>query len=86
MVGDEEFHFDRRRLIHSQRLHAIEISLHHAAAIDGDRLSGTTSAPGKRVLSRLNGWPVRSPVNASPMSSRATAHDSGSMRFATSSS
>ena len=35
---------------------------------------------------RLNGWPVRSPVNASPMPSRAAAHDSGSMRFATSSS
>jgi Putative peptidoglycan binding domain len=49
-------------------------------------VSGTTSAPGKRVLSRLNGWPVRSPVNASPMPSRAPAHDSGSMRFATSSS
>jgi hypothetical protein len=40
-------------------------------------VSGTTSAPGKRVLSRLNGWPVRSPVNASLMPSRATAHDSG---------
>jgi hypothetical protein len=36
-----------------------------------------------KVLSRLNGWPVRSPVNASLMPSRATAHDSGSMRFAT---
>ena len=33
--------------------------------------------------SRLNGWPVRSPVNASPMPSRATADASGSMRFAT---
>ena len=28
-----------------------------------------------RVLSRLNGWPMRSPVNASPMPSRASAHD-----------
>jgi hypothetical protein len=42
-------------------------------------VSGTTSAPGKRVLSRLNGWPARSPVNASPLPSRATAHDSGSV-------
>ena len=42
-------------------------------------VTGTTSAPGKRVLSRLNGWPVRSPVNASLMPSRAAAHDSGSM-------
>ena len=40
-------------------------------------VSGTTSAPRMRVLSRLNGWPVRSPVNASPMPSRAAAHDSG---------
>ena len=39
-----------------------------------------------RTLSRLNGWPMRSPVNASPRPSRATAHDSGSMRFATPSS
>ena len=30
-----------------------------------------------RVLSRLNGWPMRSPVNASPMPSRASAHDFG---------
>ena len=36
-------------------------------------VSGTTSAPRMRVLSRLNGWPVRSPVNASPMPSRAAA-------------
>ena len=32
-----------------------------------------------RNLSRLNGWPMRSPVNASPKPSRATAHDSGPM-------
>ena len=32
-----------------------------------------------RNLSRLNGWPVRPPVNASPKPSRATAHDSGPM-------
>jgi hypothetical protein len=49
-------------------------------------VTGTTSAPRMRVLSRLNGWPMRSPVNASPMPSRASAHDSGSMRFATPSS
>jgi hypothetical protein len=30
-----------------------------------------------RNLSRLNGWPMRPPVNASPKPSRATAHDSG---------
>ena len=30
-----------------------------------------------RTLSRLNGWPMRSPVNASPRPSRTTAHDSG---------
>jgi hypothetical protein len=35
-----------------------------------------------RTLSRLNGWPMRSPVNASPRPSRATAHDSGPMWIA----
>ena len=40
-------------------------------------VTGTTSAPGMRVLSRLNGWPMRSPANASPIPSRASAHDSG---------
>ena len=30
-----------------------------------------------RVLSRLNGWPMRSAVNASPMPSRASAHELG---------
>ena len=49
-------------------------------------VSGTTSAPRKRELSRLDGWPVHSPVNASPMPSQASAHDLGSMRFATPSS
>jgi hypothetical protein len=38
------------------------------------------------TLSRLNGWPMHSPVNASPRTSRATAHDSGPMWFATPSS
>src|SRR5262249_33989572 len=37
-------------------------------------------------LSRLNGWPVRPPVNASPRPSRAPAHDSGPMWIATPSS
>ena len=37
-------------------------------------------------LSRLNGWPMRPPVNASPKPSRATAHDSGPMWIATPSS
>jgi hypothetical protein len=44
-------------------------------------VSGTTSAPRMRALSRLNGWPMRSRVNASLMPSRAAAHDSGSMRL-----
>ena len=30
-----------------------------------------------RKLSRLNGWPMRPPVNASPRPSRATAHELG---------
>jgi hypothetical protein len=39
-----------------------------------------------RTLSRLNGWPMHSPVNASPKPSRAPAHDSGPMWIATPSS
>jgi hypothetical protein len=39
-----------------------------------------------RKLSRLNGWPMRPPVNASPRPSRATAHDSGPMWIANPSS
>src|SRR6516162_399621 len=46
----------------------------------------TASAPGISFLSRLNGWPARSPADASPTSSRMPAHGSGSMWFATPSS
>ena len=35
------------------------------------------SASRSKSFSRLNGWPVRSPVNASPASSRMPPHDSG---------
>ena len=35
---------------------------------------------------RTNGWPMRSPADALPASSRRTAHGSGPMRFAKSSS
>ena len=38
------------------------------------------------LLSRLDSWPVRSPVDASPPSLRASAHDSGPMWIATPSS
>ena len=34
------------------------------------------------TLSRLNGWPMHSPVNASPRPSQAAAHDSGPMWLA----
>ncbi len=46
----------------------------------------TESAPRMKAISRLNGWPMRSPVNASPVSSRAPAHDSGPMWLAAPSS
>jgi hypothetical protein len=39
----------------------------------------TASAPGISFLSRLNGWPARSPTDASPTSSRMPAHGSGPM-------
>src|SRR4051794_25323294 len=37
----------------------------------------STSASRLKSFSRLNGWPMRSPVNASPASSRMPPHDSG---------
>src|SRR6516162_508833 len=46
----------------------------------------TASAPGIRFLSRLNGWPARSPADASPTPSRTPAHGSGPMWIATPSS
>jgi|SRR6266850_1774394 len=40
------------------------------------------SAPRRNILSRLNTRPARTPVNASPLPSRATTHDSGPVRVA----
>jgi hypothetical protein len=34
----------------------------------------------RKVLSKLNGWPALSPVNASTDPSRSSPHDSGPMR------
>jgi hypothetical protein len=45
----------------------------------------TVSAPGT-LLSRLNGWPMHSPADASPPPLRMTGHGSGPMRIATPSS
>src|SRR5271166_3299195 len=46
----------------------------------------TTSAPDTLSLSRLHGWPMCSPTDASTQPSRFASHGSGSMRFATPSS
>src|SRR5262245_7605223 len=46
----------------------------------------TASAPGIRIFTRLNGWPVCSPTDASPPPLQATAHGSGPMWLATPSS
>ncbi len=43
----------------------------------------TTSAPETILLSRLHGWPMHSPADASPTPSRMPAHGSGPMRIAT---
>jgi len=43
----------------------------------------TASAPGIRFLSRLNGWPMRSPADASPVPSRTRTHGSGPVWVAT---
>ena len=37
-------------------------------------VTGTTSAPRMRVLSRLNGWPMRSPSTLRQIPSRVSAH------------
>lgn len=37
----------------------------------------TTAAPGTMTISRLNGWPMNSPADASPPSSRTSTHGSG---------
>ncbi len=39
--------------------------------------TSTASAPQRELLSRLSTRPARTPVNASPLPSRATTHDSG---------
>jgi hypothetical protein len=39
-----------------------------------------------KCLSRLDGWPMRAPTDASDLPSRTDPHGSGSMRFATPSS
>ena len=46
---------------------------------DGLAPSTSCRSPG---APRLNGWPVPSPANASPLASRPTMHGSGTMRFA----
>ena len=43
----------------------------------------TTSAPETILLSRLHGWPVRSPADASPTPSRVPTHGSGPVWIAT---
>src|SRR5271166_5641180 len=45
MVGRDKMHVDRRRLIHAQRFHGVEIRLHDAAAIDRDRLAERGAEP-----------------------------------------
>src|ERR1700738_819624 len=42
-----------------------------------------TPTPGTFKLSRLNGWPMCSPTDASPASSRMPTHGSGPMGIAT---
>src|SRR5271157_1598291 len=46
----------------------------------------TTASASQLILSRLNGWPIRTPADASPPASRPTTHGSGPMWFATPSS
>jgi hypothetical protein len=45
MVGGEEIHLNRRRLIHMQRSHTVKIGLYNATAIDGDGLAQRRAQP-----------------------------------------
>ncbi len=46
--------------------------------------SAVTKASASRlIISRLNGWPMHSPADASPSASRPKAHGSGPVRIAT---
>ena len=51
------------------------LAMAHPSVLPSTLLSA--SAPGTMFITRLNGWPVSSPVNASPCPSRVTAHDLG---------
>ena len=56
MVGREKFHLDRRRLVHAQRFHRVEIRLHDAPAIDADRLAkGRAQTVERRALRLILG-------------------------------
>ena len=65
---------------------AVGETLRMVTLIAFDGLAGpatqTASAPGNSFLSRLNGWPARTPTDASRASSRMHAHGSGPMWFA----
>src|SRR3954452_5844987 len=66
---------------------AVVVTFHAATLATGRALPLTRtglSPAGTRQLSwRTNGWPMRSPVNASPPSSQMPPHDSGPVWFAT---
>ena len=53
MVGHDKMHVDRRSLIDAQRFHAVEVRLHDAAAIDGDRLAERGAEPVESGALRL---------------------------------
>jgi len=54
----------------------VRVAFHHGYGV------GTR----EKILSRLNGWPMHSPTDASPPPSRTTTHGSGPMWIATPSS
>ena len=63
-----------------------------AGPVDSSRIALSSVLPSASLnsvgvldiyISPLNGWPVRTPVNASPLTLRLTAHDSGPVWCAT---
>src|SRR3954451_2138722 len=67
-------------------LHRIDRGLALAPSIVWPSALVTASASGTMGLSRLNGWPARSPADASPLASRPDTHGSGPTWIATPSS
>ena len=72
---------DRARSRSVSRLRRLQFCLPHSSRASAPRSSHRFRDGGS--ISRLNGWPARTPVNASPSSLRTKVHDSKPVWIAT---